>query len=172
MKDIIKIKNIITIVFTAFCVFILIPNCNLANAQSQDQKCLTCHGKKDMKIQLDDGSYRALFVNTEALLLSPHKDRSCQDCHADIVEITALGHKKNVKKVQCTHCHFENNPVGAPETEKYREFQESVHQQEVLKGNTKAPICQNCHGSHDIKSRNSISKLELKKKISKRPKQV
>jgi predicted CXXCH cytochrome family protein len=167
MKDIIKIRSKITVAFTAFIVISFIINFNLANAQSQDQKCLTCHGKKDMKVQLEDGSYRALFVNTESLLLSPHKDKSCQDCHADIVEITALGHKKNVKKVQCTRCHFENNPVGAPETEKYREFQESVHQQEFLKGNTKAPMCQNCHGSHDIKSRNSISKLELKKKITK-----
>ena len=168
LKNIIKIRYFITVALTAFFVIGFITYYNTAkNAQFQDQKCLTCHGKKDMKVQLEDGSYRALYVNTESLSLSPHKDRSCQDCHADIVEITALGHKKNVKKVQCTRCHFENNPVGAPETEKYREFQESVHQQEFLKGNTKAPMCQNCHGSHDIKSRNSISKLELKKKMTK-----
>jgi len=166
-KNIIKIRYFITVALTAFFVIGFITYYNTANAQFQDQKCLTCHGKKGMKVQLEDGSYRALYVNTESLSLSPHKDRSCQDCHADIVEITALGHKKNVKKVQCTRCHFENNPVGAPETEKYREFQESVHQQEFLKGNTNAPMCQNCHGSHDIKSRNSISKLELKKKMTK-----
>lgn len=41
-----------------------------------------------------------------------------------------------------------------------------MHQQERLKGNMKAPICQNCHGTHDIQKRKSLSSLELKKKIT------
>jgi hypothetical protein len=164
-----KMMNLVKI-FVIYFVMVLCGVSSFFNtlmAQNQDQKCLTCHGKKDMKVLTQDGVSRSLFINTAVLSKSPHKDRSCQDCHTDIVEITALGHTKNVKKVQCTRCHFENNPVGAPETEKYREFQESVHQQELLKGNTKAPLCQNCHGSHDISIRDSISKIELKKKFAK-----
>jgi hypothetical protein len=98
---------------------------------------------------------------------SPHAKISCYDCHNDIVEITALGHKKNVMKVQCTRCHYENNPVGAPETEKYQEFQESIHQAELNKGNPNAPRCQTCHGSHDIKKAKSLDSLAHKKNITK-----
>jgi len=136
-------------------------------SQAQNQKCLICHGKPDFKVQRDDGSTFKLFVDEKALQSSPHINNTCQDCHTDIIEITALGHKKDVKKVQCTRCHYENNQSGAPETEKYKEFQESVHQQEILKGNSKAPVCQTCHGTHDVFRRNSLSGIDLKKKIIK-----
>lgn len=135
-------------------------------SQAQNQKCLICHGKPGFSVKTEDGRLKNLFVSDSTLKSSPHTNIFCYDCHNDIVEITALGHKKDVKKVQCTHCHFENNPVGAPETEKYAEFQESVHNQERLKGNDKTPICQTCHGSHDIKKRKSLSELDLKKKIT------
>ncbi len=135
-------------------------------SQIQNQKCLICHGKTDFSVKRDNGTTKSLFVDENQLKSSPHANITCYDCHNDIVEISAIGHKKDVKTVQCTRCHFENNPVGAPETEKYREFQESVHQQEHLKGNPKAPICQTCHGTHDVKKRASLSSLELKKKIS------
>ncbi len=136
-------------------------------SQIQNQKCLICHGKPGFNIKTEDGLLKLLFVSDSTLKTSPHSKINCYDCHNDIVEITALGHKKDVKKVQCTRCHFENNPVGAPETEKYTEFKESVHNQERLKGNDKTPICQTCHGSHDIKKRKSLSELDLKKKIAK-----
>jgi len=136
-------------------------------SQAQNQKCLICHGKQNFKVQVEDGSVKDLFVDEKLIKGSPHINNTCQDCHTDVVEITAMGHKKNIKKVQCTRCHYENNPAGAPETEKYKEFQESVHQQEILKGNTKAPVCQTCHGKHDIAKRNSMSGVDLKKRIIK-----
>lgn len=141
-------------------------NLQVLYSQNQNQKCLICHGKPDFKLKNEDGSVKQLFVNDSLLAKSPHSKISCYDCHNDIVEITAFGHKKNINKVQCTRCHFENNPVGAPETEKYLEFQESVHQLELNKGNPNAPNCQSCHGSHDVVKRKSLSSLELKKKIT------
>ena len=156
------------IIFCFVTIFVFIQTLVLPTALfSQVQKCLICHDKKDLKIQREDGSYQILYVDKNIIKNSPHYNNTCQDCHSDIVEITALGHKKDVKKVQCTRCHYENKPVGAPETEMYREFQESVHEKEVLKGNPNAPVCQTCHGSHDIKSRESLSTLDLKKKVSK-----
>jgi predicted CXXCH cytochrome family protein len=135
-------------------------------SQVQNQKCMICHSKPDFKIKREDGSIIQLYVDDSLLKKSPHSEISCYDCHNDIVEITAFGHKKNVSKVQCTRCHHENNPVGAPETKKYLEFQESVHQQELNKGNPKAPVCQTCHGTHDIIKRSSLSPLELRKRIA------
>ena len=157
--------NDIVISVIAGCLFIFTLQLSVLS-QIQNQKCLICHGKQDFGAKNEDGSFRLLFVNDSMLAGSTHAHISCYDCHNDIVEITALGHKKDVKKVQCTRCHYENNPVGAPETERYREFQESVHQQELNKGNSRAPNCQTCHGTHEIRSHNSLSSLELKKKIT------
>jgi len=150
-----------------FYAFLLLTFSVPAISQNQDQKCLICHGKKDFKVEKEDGSIQLLYVDESKIRSSPHTKNSCQDCHSDIVEITALGHKKIVKKVQCIRCHYENNPVGAPETEKYREFQESIHQQELWKGNQKAPMCQTCHGSHDIRSKHTISQFDFKKTVTK-----
>lgn len=149
-----------------FELIILTGFSSVSYSQIQNQKCLICHGKSDFSVKHDDGRIKSLFIDENLLKASPHGNITCYDCHNDIVEISAFGHKKDVKKVQCTRCHYENNPVGAPETEKYKEFQESVHQQEHLKGNPNAPICQTCHGTHDIKKRTSLSSTDLKKKIS------
>lgn len=162
-------KNNMSSIRFYFCLFtfafFLLPLSSFS--QIQNQKCLICHGRYDFNVKSEDGTLKSLYVNDSLLKSSSHVNIICYDCHNDIVEITALGHKKNVKKVQCTRCHFENNPVGAPETQMYTEFQESIHQQELFKGNPKAPMCQTCHGTHDIKKRNSMSSLELKKKITK-----
>jgi hypothetical protein len=158
------IVKIFILVFAGFVSSNMLPS--VLYSQIQNQKCLICHGKAGFSLKKDDGTVKSLFVSDSTLKTSPHANINCYDCHNDIVEITALGHKKDVKTVQCTRCHFENNPVGAPETEKYREFQESVHSQERLKGNTNTPICQTCHGTHDIQKRKSLSALDLKKKIA------
>jgi len=159
-------KIIRIFVFSFFTGIILNAVSSYSQSVVQNQKCLICHNKPDISTKLSDGSIKILYVSDTMLTNSVHYNISCYDCHNDIVEITAIGHKKDVKKVQCTRCHYDNNPVGAPETEKYSEFQESVHQQELNKGNPKAPVCQTCHGSHNIKSEKSYNTLDLKKKVT------
>jgi hypothetical protein len=39
----------------------------------------------------------------------------------------------------------------------YDQYEHSVHGMEVLKGNPKAPVCQDCHGTHDILSPDSAN---------------
>jgi len=158
-------------IFTSLSLIVLITLVffftNSVYPQNQNQKCLICHGKPNFKIQHDDGSVHDLFVDNNKLRNSPHKDKMCQDCHYDIIEITAMGHKKDIKKVKCIRCHFENNTVGAPQTDKYSEYQQSIHYKEILKGNPKAPVCQNCHGTHDIVNRSELAKVDFKKEIIK-----
>jgi hypothetical protein len=122
---------------------------------SQNQKCMICHGKSDFSVMNEDGTKRYLFINENEILASIHKDKKCQDCHSDVVEISATGHKKNLQKVNCTKCHFEGNPVGAPQTIMYYQFQESAHGKALAEGKPNAPRCQNCHGTHNIQSRKS-----------------
>ncbi len=111
------------------------------------EKCLLCHRKHDLVKTEETGRKVSLFVDEELLAQSVHSTRICTDCHVDIVDIP---HEKGVKKVNCRRCHYSGNPIGAPEGALYDQYEHSVHGLEVAAGNQKAPVCQNCHGSHDI----------------------
>lgn len=86
------------------------------------EQCLNCHTKKSIK----------------DFTTSTHSKRNvgCDDCHNG-------GHQvKNVRKgeinVVCGKCHGRFQ----------REFNNSVHQTILREGNTNAPTCVDCHGSH------------------------
>ncbi|MBI2837124.1 MAG: hypothetical protein HYX75_02345 [Acidobacteria bacterium] len=124
---------------------LLVPS--LLPAQLQMQKCMICHGKRDFRKILDSGEVRSLYVDLNMLQKSVHAKRICVDCHSDVVEIP---HAEPPKRVSCTRCHYKGNPEGAPQTDAYLDYAQSVHAIEVAKGNPKAPVCQSCHGTHDI----------------------
>jgi hypothetical protein len=110
------------------------------------EKCVICHGKKDHHKIEATGRRVSLWVDEGILKNSVHATRECTDCHVDIVEIP----HKAVQKVDCRRCHYSGNPVGAPEGELYDQYEHSVHGREVAAGNAKAPVCQDCHGGHDV----------------------
>ena len=112
-------------------------------------KCLICHGKATLSKTLPSGRVVSLFVHEKQLKESVHAGRNCTDCHSDI---TAIPHKGEIKRVSCVRCHFKGNPVGAPQTDIYVEYAKSVHGVAAASGNTKAPVCQDCHGTHNIRS--------------------
>lgn len=115
------------------------------------EKCLICHGKTDISKTEETGRVVSLYVDTTVLVRSVHISKECTDCHNDINEIP----HKNVRKVNCRRCHYSGNPVGAPEGVLYDQYEHSVHGTEVLRGNEKAPVCQDCHGNHNIFSHKS-----------------
>ena len=112
-------------------------------------KCLICHGKSTLAKRLPSGRVVSLFVDERQLKDSVHGGRACTDCHSGI---TAIPHKGEIKRVSCVRCHFKGNPVGAPQTDIYVEYAKSVHGVAAASGNTKAPVCQDCHGHHNIRS--------------------
>lgn len=114
---------------------------------SEVRQCSICHGRREFKKVQPDGSVRALFVDERELAQSVHAKWHCLDCHADI---TAIPHPPRLEKVRCQRCHFPGNPVGAPEDVNYQGYVESVHGRLQRAGNPKAPLCQDCHGSHDV----------------------
>jgi hypothetical protein len=121
-------------------------------AQTQDlvvKKCSICHGKQSYKrIVRRNGEIDNLFVDENVLADSVHHNKSCTDCHADI---TTVPHENiTPQPVDCSRCHFPGNPVGAPQTGQYDILRESVHGQALAEGKENAPLCQDCHGSHDI----------------------
>lgn len=110
------------------------------------EKCIICHGKPDIHKVEETGRKISLTVDEAMLKSSVHGLYDCSDCHNDVVEIP----HKNVKKVNCRRCHYSGNTVGAPKGEMVDQYEHSVHGMEVAAGNEKAPVCQTCHGSHDI----------------------
>jgi DnaJ-class molecular chaperone len=119
------------------------------------EKCTLCHGKPEFRKILVDGKIRDLFATADSMKGSVHEKKTCVDCHFDISEIP---HRERPHRVTCTHCHYKGNAEGAPQSDGYLAYFESVHGKAIAGGNAKAPLCQDCHGSHFIlKAKNETS---------------
>ena len=127
------------------------------------EKCVICHGKKDHHKIEETGRRVSLYVDEGLLNRSVHASKECTDCHVDIVEIP----HKTVAKVNCRRCHYTGNPAGAPEGELYDQYEHSVHGREVAAGNPKAPVCQDCHGGHEVIHHDSTDSRFYRKNIPK-----
>lgn len=125
-----------------------------------ERKCDICHGRLDFRVVLPDGRVKHLYVDAGELAKSSHAKIKCEECHADVTEIP---HPPGVQPVDCTRCHYEGNPVGAPQDGTYKDYSQSVHGTEARRGNPDAPLCQDCHGSHGIRAAaDSLSQVNRK----------
>lgn len=113
----------------------------------EDLRCLSCHGKVGFRATLPSGEVLDLFVDPTPSKLSVHREKSCVDCHADVDEVP---HPRRPLRVNCRRCHYPGSAEGVPQNSKYQEFESSVHGRELARGNLRAPLCQDCHGSHLI----------------------
>ena len=116
---------------------------------AQVSGCEICHGKPDFKRVLKSGRTQSLYVDRAAIDASVHAGKLCIDCHVDVTEIP---HTMLPQKVNCTQCHYKGNTIGAPQGDLYQAYKTSVHGQAMAQGNPKAPTCQDCHGSHQIRA--------------------
>jgi cytochrome b subunit of formate dehydrogenase len=97
---------------------------------------------------------------------------NCEDCHGGVHEILAAGNAKSPVNhanipVTCGRCHgqkflMESNGESA---QAFISYQESVHGRAIEKGSTKAAVCTDCHGAHEIltanDARSSIYKFNV-----------
>jgi cytochrome b subunit of formate dehydrogenase len=82
---------------------------------------------------------------------------NCEDCHGGVHEILAADDPKspvnhaNIPNT-CGRCHGQKFVVGADgvSTQTFMSYQESVHGLATEKGSTKAAVCTDCHGAHEI----------------------
>ncbi len=126
--------------------------------------CFMCHGKAGLTKTLPNGQIIPLTVDKETFDQSVHHNRQCTDCHRDI---TTIPHKKDIQPVNCSGCHFAGNKIGAPDTEKYAEYRDSVHGKALLNGNPNAPTCKSCHGTHDIRHAGDLNSRVSKPNVAK-----
>ena len=130
---------------------------------AQVKKCEICHGKPDFKKVLESGRIKSLYVDEQILSGSVHGEKNCEACHVDVTEIP---HGTDIKPVDCTNCHYEGNPVGAPDTKMYKEYRESAHGLAIQNGDPDAPICQDCHDGHNIRKHGDSSSLVSRTNVS------
>jgi len=118
--------------------------------QDPNETCLSCHGDPDLSMTLPSGETLSLFISDEALQQSVHNQLgiSCRGCHPEIVsyphpEIDYSNHRELSRSLYlaCQTCHANN----------YNRTMDSMHAQVAEAGNLEAPICTNCHGTHDIR---------------------
>jgi hypothetical protein len=103
-----------------------------------DKECLTCHERKNIKSSVDG---RSLFVDYAKMKESMHAKIACSQCHTG-VNPSKMRPCENLgnKKVDCSSCHSQ---VGS-------DYQKSIHGKLFSKNDPNAPICSECHGTHEI----------------------
>ena len=120
-------------------------------SQKTEQYCLSCHNDPNLSMTLPDGEKLSLYISPDKLAKSVHSPLGieCEACHT---EITTYPHPKidyqNKRELSrsyyltCKKCHPTN----------YEKTLDSMHAKAAEAGNLNAPVCTDCHGTHDVQS--------------------
>lgn len=145
----VKAPETVTMHLPALMLALLLSPQPAAPATSDVDTCLACHSDPQLMKATTDGAKVSLLVDRATLGGSVHKGLACTDCHAGFAEIPhATGTYQTARELslkydeQCRRCHFTN----------YTKTLDSVHQASVKRGDRMAPVCVDCHGSHDIQT--------------------
>jgi hypothetical protein len=112
--------------------------------------CLNCHEDQALSLALTDGSPMSLFVDKREFGQSVHGSQLiCTDCHAKYDQDHPSGATFPSRRAYvtgayatCKKCHFDT----------YARTLESVHYELLKSGVDTAPVCTDCHGSHNIQN--------------------
>ena len=110
-----------------------------ARAQENDD-CLMCHADADLTGERGGGEI-SMHVEEDAYAASAHGALDCVTCHFDL-DGAELPHDETLETVDCSPCH----------DDRATEHDRSLHGQAAARGDTLAPSCATCHGTHDIRS--------------------
>lgn len=104
-----------------------------------NETCETCHDDPDHKV-IRYGVELSLYVTSEHLAESPHKDFACIDCHTELEGVDDWPHRERLVLPDCGTCHEEEQAV----------FVEGFFGPLMQKGYTSIPNCSDCHGRHQV----------------------
>lgn len=108
-----------------------------------DADCLRCH--ENAKLTAKDG--HSVFVDAKQHQASRHARISCAQCHSG-VNVSLERPCASIKiQVDCGACH----------TAVAQQYVQSRHGKLLIKGDTNAPSCKECHGTHGILGRSNSS---------------
>jgi len=128
--------------------------------------CQVCHDDKDL-VRIKSGKTVSLYVNTDVLKNSAHKDVPCTGCHTDFayktphVNVSKSGEEwRNVAKLSCKNCH----------SNVFTDYASGSHSPSAVPGESTStlgapdssapgkprPLCGDCHGGHSIPASNNV----------------
>ena len=102
-----------------------------------NQDCMRCHQVESLKSSKDG---RSLYVDLNQYERSIHNKTACSQCHSEVNASHIRSCETITKKVDCASCHAE---VGD-------EYKQSTHGMLAAKNDPNAPVCSECHGTHEI----------------------
>jgi len=121
--------------------------------------CASCHSNpatmKPYGLRTDQYSEYQTSQHGKLLAQGDVNVAVCTDCHTahrilPAWEPRSTVHPENIPNT-CARCHSDQHlmePYGIP-THQFEDFRQSVHGEALLhQGNTKAPSCATCHGTH------------------------
>ncbi|MCL5062488.1 MAG: hypothetical protein M0Z70_08015 [Nitrospiraceae bacterium] len=132
--------------------------------KNEEQYCLKCHGHK-LNMGFKSGENLSLKIDLSLLQNSVHKRLSCSDCHFGFSH--SQHPQRNFKGMRdlsianaetCRRCHFD----------KYTKTMESIHYAMLSQGYLNAPVCTDCHGTHNIISTRSTDPATVKANLVRR----
>jgi hypothetical protein len=110
-------------------------------------KCYSCHSAHNVKSAKEFGK---------------NQSENCSNCHRNKNVQTFKGSIHDKKNVKCNDCHLGGhnvkkisksevvNTCGKCHAKDQHAFNNSIHQVVLKQGNSNAPTCIDCHGSHNI----------------------
>lgn len=115
---------------------------------SEVETCMSCHQDDTLTKTFPNGETLSLFVKPEAFGASVHaKKAGCVGCHEGYGEFPHPERNFPDKAAlvtafrdSCKTCHVDT----------YSRAMDGVHATLLAQGNTSAPTCLDCHGSHEI----------------------
>jgi hypothetical protein len=117
--------------------FLLLLFSSPAFAQ-ENSDCMMCHDDKDLKGKRG-GRTVSFFFDEKKFANSVHANIDCINCHVDL-EDSDFPHEEKLKKADCSMCHSDVQD----------KYDIGFHGTAAKRGDRLAPLCQTCHGSHDI----------------------
>jgi cytochrome b subunit of formate dehydrogenase/nitrate/TMAO reductase-like tetraheme cytochrome c subunit len=119
----------------------------------QKVDCSGCHA-----------AVNAVFSKSRHVVIHPGNNAAnpprCADCHGahDILKASDENSHVSAKNVSntCMRCHGATEAArrsGIPIPGAGKMYSQSVHYKKLMGGDTSAPTCVSCHGSHDLKDR-------------------
>ncbi len=104
-----------------------------------NQDCLVCHAKTDLAA-IRDGKTVSMYIDSLETQHSIHTKISCAQCHTGITPSHQRPCATITSKVDCSICHEQ-----VVET-----YKTSTHGILAEKNDPVAPVCRDCHGTHNI----------------------
>ncbi|MBI5021399.1 MAG: cytochrome b/b6 domain-containing protein [Ignavibacteriales bacterium] len=170
---------------------------SLAEGKRPNVNCVDCHGKHDILSSKSSNSkfnennsaesctechsdVKDIFLTSshgKALEAQQKGAPNCLTCHRhEVSNLSGIRDSLQFKKEQekmCLSCHLDNPDVqekASPSAGFIAAYEKSVHGKALLRGNSKAANCVDCHGSHEMKKSldpsAKISKLHISETCS------